>query len=167
MWTEKKTWKLTFEPSRFLWLQKWAISVRKHVIEILNVISRFHQHHCHRLMSPFVWNRVVPSAFSLILLTPQMQSNPSYPSYNMTHISIQITIKLSWILKSFLSLYLTFFFFHSMSAHQHLRHFYEYLWRLELEFRIEKTVSQRDSSIHPLSTPLCPPRSETVFVILA
>ena len=73
--------------------------------------------------------------------------------HHIRHISIQITIKLSWLSKSFLSLYLTFIFFHCMSAHQHLRHFYEYLWRLELEFRIEKTVSQRDSSIHPLSNP--------------
>ena len=87
--------------------------------------------------------------------------------HHIRHISKQIMANLSWISKSFLSLYLTFLYFHCMSAHQHLRHFCEYLWRLELEFWIEKTVSQRDSSIHPLSNPLCPPRSETVFVILA
>ena len=87
--------------------------------------------------------------------------------HHIRHISKQIMINLSSISKSFLSLYLTFLYFHCMSAHQHLRHFCEYLWRLELEFWIEKTVSQRDSSIHPLSNPLCPPRSETVFVILA
>lgn len=87
--------------------------------------------------------------------------------HHIRHISKQIMINLSWISKSFLSLYLTFLYFHCMSAHQNLRNFCEYLWRLELEFWIEMTVSQRDSSIHPLSNPLCPPRSETVFVILA